>query len=446
MRKCYILSLILATILLCACSPDPTSENINGTALKFSSDGAWCWFQDPRSVYISGNAKRTYAGWVTKDGKLQVGAYDHSTGKIEKVTIREKWGADDHNANSFLVLPDNRIMIFYTRHDSTGLYSRTTLNPEDIRKWSDEIMVSNTRRITYSHPVYLRDEKRIYLFWRGESRKPTFSTSTDGFAWTAPQILFQDSGRERLNVRPYLKVTSDGLSDIHFAFTDGHPNREPENSIYYIKYKKGIFTKANGTLVGTMSDLPIQHRYSDIVYDGMSSKVRSWVWDISVNETGNPVIAYTRFPEKNDHRYHYAYWDDNTWLDSEITPGGGWFPETPMFAEERETYYSGGMAINQSNPNVVYLSREIDKIFEIERWETRDHGNTWFSCAITSDSKYNNVRPVVPKGRESNVESVLWMQGEYIHFTDYDTKILMLKPHSYSAQKSSAADARAPCR
>ena len=69
----------------------------NTSIATITEDGAWCWFQDPRAVYIEGKFKKTYTGWVTRGGKLQVGAYDHRTGKTEIITLKEKWGADDHN-------------------------------------------------------------------------------------------------------------------------------------------------------------------------------------------------------------------------------------------------------------------------------------------------------------------------------------------------------------
>ena len=43
------------------------------THAEFTADGAWCWFSDPRAVYHDG---RVYAGWMTADGSVQVGAWD----------------------------------------------------------------------------------------------------------------------------------------------------------------------------------------------------------------------------------------------------------------------------------------------------------------------------------------------------------------------------------
>jgi hypothetical protein len=235
----------------------------------------------------------------------------------------------------------------------------------------------------------------------------------------------QEEGRNSSEIRPYLKVVSDGESEIHFTFTDGHPRDELENSVYYVKYRDGNFFRADNTLISTIENLPIRHSQSDIVFDGKAHGVRGWVWDIALDFNGNPVIAYTRLPATTDHRYHYAYWDGSTWLDHEITAGGKWFPQTRLFTTEKEPHYSGGIAIDHANPAEVYVSREIDKVFEIEKWATEDYGKTWSSTAITQQSSHNNVRPVVPRGQAEDTDYVLWMSGNYIHYTDYSTGIFV---------------------
>ena len=411
-----------------------------------SKDGAWCWIQDPRAVYVEGKHKRTYAGWMTLEGKLQVGSYDHETGNMEYYTLKEYWDVDDHNSNSFLVLPDKRLMAFYTRHNLTGLFCRATLKPEDISTWENEVTVSNTSRITYSQPVHLSDEGRFYVFWRGPSWKPTFSWSTDAKNWSDPRILIQEEGREAKNIRPYMKVISDNKATIHLTFTDGHPRDEPFNSIYYMRYENGTFYKADGKKIGDVKNLPIPPSMSDIVYDGKATRIRAWIWDIALDNAGLPVIVYVRLPKETDHRYHYARWVATRWLDTEITPAGRWFPQTSILRHEREPHYSGGIALDHSNPSVVYLSRQINGTFEIEKWITSDKGKTWSNIAITRNSKHPNVRPVVPRGYTGKKEHVLWMHGDYVHYTKYKTEIRFLKPEAHTAQQNTAADADKPRR
>jgi hypothetical protein len=274
----------------------------------------------------------------------------------------------------------------------------------------------------------LSQEDCYYVFWRGESWKPTFAWSSDTKLWSEPQILVQEQGREAKNIRPYTKIVSDGQSAIHITFTDGHPNVEPQNSVYYLQYKGGAFYKANGEKMSDIKRLPISPVNCDIVYDAKATNIRAWVWDIAIDKNGYPVIAYTRFLDEKDHRYHYARWTGGNWLDKEITPAGPWFPQTPEGKKETETYYSGGVILKQNDPNVVYLARQVNGVFEIERWITNDSGKSWSSTAITKDSKYLNVRPVFPKGYTGQKDHLLWMNGKYIHYTDYSTGIRMVTP------------------
>lgn len=423
--------LVLLSLSAVAVGCERTPEQGGTSTYKvLSGDGAWCWIQDPRTVHVEGRHKRSYAGWMTRKGQLQVGAYDHETGGIEYCTLKENWGIDDHNSNSFLVLPDRRLMAFYTRHNKTGLFCRTTLQPEDISAWESEVTVATSPRVTYSQPVYLSEEGRFYVFWRGPSWKPEFAFSADACNWSDPTILIQEKGRESKDIRPYLKVVSDGTATIHFAFTDGHPRNEPQNSIYYLRYQKGAFFKADGTKAGDMNRLPISHTVSDVVYDGKASKTGSWIWDIALDRDGAPVIVYARFPKDTDHRYHYACWRGDRWFDTEICPAGKWFPRTRILRRETEPHYSGGITLDHSDPSVVYLSRQVRGTFEVEKWTTPDMGMTWSQEAITSNSKYSNVRPVVPRGYSGEEDFVLWMYGDYIHYKKYKTSIRMLKPET----------------
>lgn len=401
----------------------PTDDSV-----LFTADGAWCWFQDPRAVFLNGPRPTTFACWMTSKGKLEIGAFDHSRKSVEIFTLKERWDADDHNTAAILVLPDRRLMVFYARHNKRGLYCRSTVRPAEITAWEDEVLILDAPRLTYSHPVFLKREGTYYVFFRGETWKPTFCTSKDGRVWSPPQVLVQDAGREARDIRPYLKVASDGESAIHFAFTDGHPRNEAHNSLYYLKYADGVFQGADGRRIAGIPELPISHRQTDCVYDGKRTGVRAWVWDIAIDAEGQACIAYTRLPAETDHRYHYARWVGDRWLDSEVAPGGRWFPQTPDSTQEPEPHYSGGMALAPQDPSVLYLSRQSADGFVIERWSTKDRGLTWTSRPAENARQGLNVRPVVPHGVSGSPDHVLWMNGRYIHFSNYHTGIRMALP------------------
>jgi hypothetical protein len=275
--------------------------------------------------------------------------------------------------------------------------------------------------------VQLADENnRLYLFWRGADFKPNYSFSDDGGKNWEPGAILVLPERIYKNRRPYLKVASNNKDVIHFAFTDGHPHVEPTNSIYYAKYRGGALYKANGEKIKDWSSLPLDPKESDVVYDANPSKEKAWIWDVAENEEANPVIVYAKFPTDSTHVYYYSIFDKGKWNNYRLTDAGGWFPHTPPGKREREPNYSGGIVLDHNDPSQVYLSRERNGVFEIERWSTRDKGKNWEVTAVTRDSKNDNVRPFAIRNHPDDSVQVLWMNLErYIHYTDYRGAIKM---------------------
>jgi len=439
MRRQFLYIVFLALVAGCSIESStaerPTEEMLAAKAGEeyrdLTPDGAWCWFQDPRAVYYRGNHSRTYAGWVDSSGNISVRHYDHEKNELGPVfVLRESLlhngRADDHDAPSFLVLPDGRIQAFYSPHSANPMWYRVNERPENIATWGPEHELgTNTGDggwgLTYPNPYRLDDEDRIFLFWRGGSGKPSYSISTDGLQWSCARMLILGSGR-----RPYVKYTSNGRNKIHIAFTDGHPHRELSNSIYYANYcQDTVWRTPEGGFIKTMDELPIVPSEAEMVYDG-STKGRAWIWDIAVDSEGWPVMVFSVMPEKNKHYYHYACWDGKKWLENQITFAGPWFPQTSPGKTETEPFYSGGVVLDHRDPSTVYLSRQVDGVFEIERWYTADSGGNWNSEPITRGSKRDNVRPLVSRASPGEPAVLFWMHGDYVHYTQFSTGIKML--------------------
>jgi hypothetical protein len=399
---------------------------------SFTGDGGWCWFADPRAVCRDG---KTFTGWVTGKGSIQAASLDHASGEITRFTLHDAYERDDHDNPSFLFLPDGRLTAFYTRHSSREeINARTTTRPGDISEWEPEVTIvpedvsPRDSGITYSHPFLLsREDNALYLFWRGRSFKPTMATSTDGGQrWSPARVVFSAAGLPRGN-RPYAKYASNGKDRIHLLFTDGHPRNEPNNSVYYACYHGGAFFKADGTRICGMNELPIRPEQADRIYDATATGARAWIWEVAFDNDDRPVVVSTRHPTEADHRYHYARWTGSEWLDTELCAAGGWFPQTPHGQTEREPHYSSGLALDPLNPSVVYLTRPVDGVRELEKWATADGGRTWTSEAVTAGSKHDNVRPFVVRDHATDGPTVLWLNlaGHYRHYTDYRCSIKM---------------------
>ncbi|MCE7060668.1 BNR-4 repeat-containing protein [Dyadobacter sp. CY343] len=404
-----------------------------------TTDGAWCWFSDPRAIYTkNGNI---VTGWVTKSGDIVAASLNVKTADIQQKTLYSKLEIDDHDNPAFLELPDQQILTQYTWHGGSkngmGVVQHTTSAPGDISSFSEPLVFKpqtpellekfKRETYTYANPFILSSEgNKVYSFGRWVGFKPNVITSIDnGKTWSDPKVVIT-SKELNTNNRPYLKYFSDGKSKIHLIFTDGHPNAEPLNSVYYCYYENGAFWRADGSKIAEMSQLPFHPSDASVVYKATPETGKAWIFDIVINKKGQPVVAYTRYPTNEKHQYYYAVFDGKKWNNHHIIDSGKWFPQTPEGKKEREENYSGGLTIDPLNPSIIYFSHEIDNVFEISKGETGDSGKTWKITPVTRNSTLDNVRPVIPRYKKKSDKNVLlWMQNKkYVHYTDFDTSIL----------------------
>jgi hypothetical protein len=401
-------------------------------------DGAWCWFQDPRAIHYVGQHDRTYVGYVTTTGDIDVLALDNPTGTVYQTVLHPKLVADDHAAPGIEVLPDGRIAVFYAGHVGNTMYYRISTNPEDITSFGPELTVpvnvNGPYGYTYANPIYLPAEHRTYLFFRGADARPVMTYSDDNLqTWSPAHTLVLPVGALP-GQRPYAKYATNGTDTIYFTFDDGHPRDIPTNSVYYMAYRGGEFYRADGSPIASLASVtgtdgtnggagtPISNTQADLVYNGAGPDGKAWVQDIAVGPDGRPVILFATFPNDSNHRYHYATWNGTAWQQRDFTGGGG-----SIATIGGETEYSGGLALDHNDPSIVYTSRQHGSSWEIQQWTTPDGGNTFSApVSITEDSTDKNVRPVVPWGSPGPVK-VLWMSGTYKHWKGlYNTSIDML--------------------
>jgi hypothetical protein len=395
-----------------------TSAYTQAYTQQLAGSGAWCWFGDPRAVYHKGQYSKTYVGWIDRNNNIVVASHDQVTKRRTTAVLMHKFQRDDHDNPSLLIRPDGHIVVFWSEHAGDDMFYRISTRPEDVTSWSPVMTVktnvAGSMGYTYPNPVQLSDEgNKIYLFWRGGNFNPTFSTSLDGAnTWTPARNLISAPGQ-----RPYMKVDSDGKGTIHFAFTDGHP-RDQHNSVYYMAYRGGSFYKADGTRIGGLADLPFKPSETDRVYDARDSGTpKAWTHDVAFDADGKPVITFATFPTDTDHRYHYARWTGDKWLDVELTNAGGTISGDPA-----EPNYSGGITLDHEDPRIVYMSRPVKGVFEIERWTNADgKGIDWKVEAITSNSKWPNYRPISPRGQTGGDLDIIWMSGQYPSYANFHT-------------------------
>jgi hypothetical protein len=379
--------------------------------------GAWSWFQAPVAVNAG---EQTFAGWVDPRGKVVVASYD-SRRRVRRRYVVGTVFPDDHSAPAILIEPRRRLTVFWSGHNGSAMYYRTTRLPEDIRYWGpvEQVFsaITGPDGFTYPSPVRLPGERnRLYLFWRGADYSTDYATRTARGRWSPARELISAPTQ-----RPYVKVDSNGNDLIALAYTDGHP-RERVTSLYYVAYKRGWLHGASGRRIARLGQGPIPAQQGDLIYDGVARGVSCWVWDVALDARGRPVVVYATFPVVDNHAYWYARWTGRRWVSHFMT-----FAGPSISPGTLEVQYSGGITLDHSDPSIVYLSRKVRGWFEIERWATVDGGAHWRHTTVVPSGGTDNVRPVVPREALEGPMALLWLRGHYDYYTTFGTWIAYLR-------------------
>ena len=433
--RLFIILLGIVTINGCNSKQETKTKVVNSIE-TLTNDGAWCWFSDPRAIYYSPD--KIITGWVKKDGSIETASLNIQTGEKEFENINPEMEEDDHDNPAFAVLSNGNIITMYAWHSTNkGVILNTTTNGSDVHSFQRNTVFKPSsanllkkfprETFTYANPYVLKAENnKLFSFGRWIGYKPNMIISGDnGKTWDEQYVIVSNEPFDANN-RPYAKYFSDGNSKIHMIYTNGHPRNEEFNSVYYCYYENRAFWKADGIKICDLSELPFNVEDGSLVYEATTETGRAWIADV-VEKNGIPYILYSRHPKETDHRYHYAWYNSKAgkWEDTELCKAGKWFPQTPEGEIEREPHYMGNMSLHPQNPNIVYLSREINGVFEIEKYETNDGGKNWKITPVTQNSTLDNVRPYVPRNLPKDAKTVvLWMENKkYIHYTNFDTNI-----------------------
>ena len=332
-----------------------------------TNNGGWNWYVEPSGTHIQPGDKlatrfeneyasnngykfkhdRTYMGWVEDNGSVVVSQYDHKTGEHKRVVLHDRLEPDDHNNPAVIILPDGRIMAWYSMHTNEPyMYYRVSKNPEDISEWHEEQYYYcrtatgseySTYNATYPTAFVVnqnrektggKGEDRIYLFWRGVHWQPTIAQfSIPDENGKCKVIMGQtqivnaaksDSGKQSGSegtLRPYAKYDYDFENGIiHMTYTYTHPDNAAQNPIFYTYINiedQGIYT-AKGV---RLQDIPFENHdsYNEggknqkwgivvwnligtypelVVFDPKNEARRGWTWDIKANKDGEPCIVY----------------------------------------------------------------------------------------------------------------------------------------------------------
>ena len=405
-------------------TPPPAQENFVPSVHRLKlGRGAWSYFGDARSI-THGN--RVFTGWISPGGDVWVAETDLATLKTRRRMIYENLGIDDHN-NPSLVFWRGRLMAFFSEHSGRVLGKgarmryRVSRRPFSVRGGFGPVrrVATNTPGgLGYTYPNPVRAGGRLFLFWRGGDWNPTFSSTTDGVHWERARTLVRGPGTLAHPERPYAKYAEAPGAGFDVTFSDAHV-QDWRNSLYYMRYRRGAFFRADGRRIGTLADVPFERSEVDLVYRWHRGKGRAWPHDVASGPDGRPVVAYTRRhggPGGTD-RFHYARFDGRRWVDRELVSAG----------EGAPTFTSGGITLDHEDPANVVLSRRLGTHNQVELWNTFDGGDRWARATLTRYQHGFSMRPVFPRDfHRTGKAVVVYFRGTAESYADYSTQVMML--------------------
>lgn len=402
-----------------------TDQSGNGRDAIYGPNARWIWFVKPRALYDSAT-DTTFIGYIGGDaansGPLDiiVGAYDHAAESWETANLHNAFTEDDHNNPAFTLLDDGNLAAFWSGHNSGTMYYATTSTPGDISTFSSRQTLSQ-QSVTYPQPYTLSDGT-VRLHYReragtGDGHQYV-RESSDGTATWGSQTRFIEAPNGHYGI--YIVTVQDSAGDIHYFATDAEgPTDSPKHDVRYVKYDVSAsdWVTADGGLIATDSQLPLQFTDLELVYDSSQAENDyAWAWDCGIDANDNPGVVFATFPSRDAHDYHWAYHDGASWTATKVTDGGGYIDmSTDTDGGGLEGYYSCGLGMAREDPTTLYLSvgdsTGVTTSSTLHKFATSDAGESWTS-SVVSDSPQHNIRPTCPVNANSEIP-VTWNAGAY---------------------------------
>jgi hypothetical protein len=379
------------------------------------TDAINSWWSTPTKVY-SAFRQRIYAGVVDSGGTQRVVSMDLRNGQHKSYLINS--GAlpaltDDHNA-PVLLIPDDRppIVAYRPTSTSTKTLLRIGVRPHALDTLGEPIEIEWPLLASYPHILRQpgTDNIAIMVLQNPSEGFPGWHlirSSDYGQSWGESVELF----------RKHYTMHRQFGSVVHFA-TSTHPAHTGNSEIKYfnVNLATGEIRQRTGTLnpnnfwtvteenkVGTV---PILDSQMNSVYSRANDQPKFQIRSFDVASDGSVAFGPCDINAPLDGvdysvRKHIS---GNTWQTEFLVNSGRPFGYT-------QSLYVGGMTFG-SSASEVFLTREEDNVWYLERW-LRGTGGNWYRDRVLKQGSTRLARPQNPHFGETSKWLTLGLYHEY---------------------------------
>lgn len=383
-----------------------------------ATDLMWSWWSLPRAVELSdgtvvaGGVRPAYQAVSTNDVVLWEG------NDFVDSSLLRKLGEvvfDDHCTPAILAPSDKPPMVAWSKHNvDDRIRVRVGTVNEDFSSLGSEsaIDVSAANDVSYAQLWREPATDNVWLLFRSPNDEWRWIKSTNyGSTWGAATTLFDMEADQG-----YLATVQTG-STVRCA-VGFHPDSSSStrHTVHYcsINLATGAITKADGTNIGNLSgtNLPLTASELDLVFTPTVGKTCR-IFDVSV--AANPEFLLAHFTDDTDADHVYVRWDGDSWETTTIAPCGDPFNTTGV-----QHYFGGASFPNPTSGGVIFLAREDNGFWQVEKRTSTDNGATWPITKMYGKSRSAAlVRPYCPVGRSTGPE-VLWCRvSAYPTYTQF---------------------------
>lgn len=361
----------------------------NGSSLGFRlNDAIWSWWAKPCFLrHVDEFRDSTFVAFSESRGAVGVSEIDNVGRTISSKIVSEDFTPDDHNTGA-VVAGGGSLAVFYPGRKYTAGSSQSLWYSESSTGSVDDLGSLKPVAAGGDYPnVYNVGDSLLVLArlsQTGTQWRTNISTWPIG-EWDGAKSFFASESYEW----PYIATRRSRQNSRKINLALGwHPVNEQHSSIYFGAIERtasGDWEFSSSVGAANLTDgtgLPLTENDFELAYPAEAGE-RTRLFDAHDN-----CFVFASFSEADPVSvYKYATKKSGTWQVYEVCIGGR------EFYGEGSSYF-GGMSIDDSDPSIIYVAREDDRDWYLERYSSPDNGETWVLDSVVE-------RGFSPSGKRS---------------------------------------------